>query len=366
MTDLSLIIVACNEWPHLYWTIQSIRDNIRDALDYEIIVVDNLSMQMTDERGQLTNAVEKVRGIDRVKLLHYPLSHPIGNMEFWETLDEFKRWATNYHHWTDGDDLRLSHWQAKNFALQHAQGRVVQFCDAHNLFGNTLDGEPTIPAMYRYYMEHCLGVGALSLPQRYMNGGKPQAYAMRYNHSRGLLHYRFCDAPKLDAPHPIPCMTSCHMMLDKTIIVDRLGGWPIELGIWGGGENFLNFALAVTGHDHTLFARGVVHHFAADHRGYSWNWLDFHRNRMVALYIVAGEEWLRNYVEDTIISEKVAPCNQPEVRETMNNVLQTCKAHHDLIRERSVMSIEQWVRRWLEQTDPCYIDWKVSERDKGA
>ena len=47
--DCSVIISACNERPHLLYTIQSLLEELRDYCKFEIIVVDNLSNDGTEE-----------------------------------------------------------------------------------------------------------------------------------------------------------------------------------------------------------------------------------------------------------------------------------------------------------------------------
>ena len=68
----------------------------------------------------------------------------------------------------------------------------------------------------------------------------------------------------------------------------KWGGWPKELGIYGGGEHFMNYTLSVLGHRKMIYPHGVLCHHG-EKRAYYWNYDDHIRNRILATYLFGGK-----------------------------------------------------------------------------
>jgi hypothetical protein len=184
--------------------------------------------------------------------------------------------------------------------------------------------------------------GTLHMPINYMleQPGKELIYKLLYNKEEGIAHYSFRRMINREI-HKVPCMSTCGMMVSREIIQQSLGMWPWELGIYGGGENFINFTLAVLGYDVNIWPHHPIHHYAYK-RGYSWNYDDWLRNRMIAIYLAGGEAWLKRFSD--------ASKGRPEVKEGMRlDVISKTKDHRDKIKAQQKYSLEEWAEKMLAE-----------------
>jgi hypothetical protein len=304
MADLSIIIPACKEWPTAPFTVRNIYEELRDRVDFEILYVDNSMLPEGEDDRAYGQMVGVQRGFKELKPLKY----------------------------TD----KLSHWQSKNLAVQNSTGRFLCFVDAHCVVSRD-----ALFNMYQYYKEHHERLnGTLHLPLTYhiMEYHK-LIYKLAGDVSKGEVHYSFSAYRHADEPYQVPCMSTCGMMMTRSLY-DFLGGWPTELGIYGGGENFLNFCLAVTGKTVNIMpGHPLCHH--GDKRGYSWNFDDHLRNKYIATYCFGGEDFLRLFMENS-------KGNPDAKRKIMQSVLDTCGEHREIIKKNQVHTIQDWWTRWRD------------------
>ena len=134
-------------------------------------------------------------------------------------------------------------------------------------------------------------------------------------------------------------MSTCGMMITKNLY-HELGGWPIELGIYGGGENFLNFSMAVLGKKVNIMVGDALHHHG-DKRGYSWNFDDHLRNKFIATYCFGGIDFVTLFAKNSRGDEK-------QKRNILDSVLKNkkCIEHRKLIKSKQVISIKDWWDSW--------------------
>jgi len=189
------------------------------------------------------------------------------------------------------------------------------------------------------------------LPIRYLleAPGRDLIYKARLSEKRGVLHYVFTRYDRYrrhEMPFPVPCMSTCGMMVDHELMTRVVSGWPEQLGIYGGGENFLNYTLALLGYNVMIFPHPAIEHYA-ERRGYHWNWLDYQRNRMIAVYLVGGHDWLDRFTE--------AICSDPRVnRNTMSRTRRQITTDVGLISRRAhykelqAAPIEEWLNQWRD------------------
>lgn len=310
MNKLTVISPYCNEYPQICFTICNLRCELEQSdIDWEIISISNTG---TD------------KGFERVKAIQTPM---IKALEY---------------------NDKLSHWNAKNYGVAHSTGDVLFFIDSHVILAKN-----ALVNAYKYYISHYEELhGTLHLPILYLGeiNGRELEYKMICNitdDKQGLdnnpkngphnLHYVFTRHKHISPSHRVSCMSTCGMLMSREIY-DKLGGWPTEMGIYGGGENFINFTLAMMGyHINVYSAPSVLHHFA-DKRGYSWNYNDWIRNRIIASYMCGGEEWARIYA----INAK----GRRNVLEGMwQDVVGKCKDQRVHIEKSIVMSPREWVRK---------------------
>ena len=307
MIELSVIIPYCNEFPQNIFTIQNIAQELQ-GLDFEILAVNNFCDEAAaQDREQDTG------------------------FEVMEASAKVNPWLKSLHY-----KDKLSHWQAKNYAVKHSSGRFLWFVDAHCIVARNAGRN-----MFKFYKKyHSLLNGTIHLPLTYkILESRKLIYKLVAEMDKGIVDYRFTSFSEQSyhSPFETPCMSTCGMMMTRDLY-DEIGGWPVELGIYGGGENFINFTMAVLGKSKHVFPRGCLFHHGAK-RGYNWNYNDYHRNRTIATYIFGGQDLAEQYIMNCKGDKKV-------LKTILESVLETCCEHRDLIKGKQVMSIFDWIGKW--------------------
>lgn len=311
MAELSIIIPFCNEYPQVLFTIQSIAQELRGRVDFEIIAINNYCDEVKKQGIEEDKGFEAVLASEKanpwLKVLHYK--------------------------------DKLSHWQAKNFGVQESSGKFLWFCDAHCMVSRD-----ALFKMFNYYRDvHKELNGSIHLPLTYkILESHKLIYKLVYNPEIGEVHYSFtgyrnCEGSIFNYHYQVPCMSTCGAMITRELY-DQLEGWPIELGIYGGGENFSNFTLAILGKSVNIFCGEPLFHHG-DKRGYSWNYNDYTKNRIIATYMFGGEALARKYA-------KHRKGNQVIINQILEDVLYKCKKHRELIKMQQKISIEDWLAKW--------------------
>lgn len=266
---LSVIIPFAQEHPQIAFTVQNIYCELRDKCDFEIIVIDNYCSEL---QYQLDAKNEKQDN---------------GSKYMSELANEQRPWL-KYLHYAE----KLSHWQAKNLGVHHSSGEFLWFVDSHCIVS-----PGALSGMFEHYRQYHKELnGTLHMPISYMleRPGLELIYKLIHDREHGVMHYTFTRYIESDHVYRVPCMSTCGMMMSRELY-DLLGGWPSELGIYGGGEHFINFTLATMGKTINIIPVKPLYHYAAP-RGYSWNYIDYHRNRCIATYMFGGEEWAYRYI----------------------------------------------------------------------
>lgn len=310
MAELSVIMPSVQEWPLPAFTCRAIYEELRDRVDFEFIYVDNWCEQ------------SKAQG-------HPERDRTLGYLE-----SMAKGWP-----WlkTMAYEEKLSHWNAKRVAVEASTGKFIWFVDAHVIISRD--------ALYKqfcYYRDHHEELnGVLHLPVTY--------HVMEYRRlmyklvdeldTSGYLGYSFTNyRPPSDGPtFQVPCMTTDGMMITRELY-DYIGGLPKSLGIWGGGENFINFTLAVLGKTVNIMVGDSLNHHG-DKRGYSYNFDDLFRNRCTAAYMYGGEELAVKYAAN----HKGRPSH---LKMLCLEVMDECYLQRKMIETRQVIEIREWVKKW--------------------
>ena len=306
---LSVIIPYAQEHPQIAFTVQSIFCELRDSCDFEIIVIDNhcpeLQRQLDEKHMQKDKGSEYMSGLASA-------NRP------WLKYVKFEK--------------KLSHWNAKNAGIAISEGDVLWFCDSHCIVS-----QGTVRKMYSYYREHWQELnGTLHLPISYMleQPGLELIYKLVLDKDRAIVHYSFTRYRHATEPYQVPCMSTCGMMMHRSIY-DELGGWPAEMGIYGGGGSFVNFTLAVQGRTVNIMTGLPLFHYAAP-RGYYWNYNDFHRNRTIASFMYGGQEFAKTY----IMNVKGKPLTLEKI---YTDVVLSTREQRDFLEQRQKISIEDWM-----------------------
>ncbi len=308
--ELSIIIPGINEFPQNFFTVQSLWSELRDEVDFEILYIDNYCPEFAKQGKQQDRGYERLKSIsERNKFLKV-----------------FKY------------EDKLSHWNAKNIGIKNASADILFFLDAHCIVSKN-----SLVNMFNFYKaNHEELNGTLHLPLSYMleRPGLDLIYKLVADIEKGVVHYSFTRYKEDTKPYKVPCMSTCGMMITKDLLVNEMGMWPSELGIYGGGENFINFTLAVLGKDINIFPTNPLFHYA-EKRAYHWNHSDYMRNRLIASYIHSGKD----FAKITVSNMRGNPTVKNQIFESIiyNESLRSQKK---LIEQQTKISISEFVDRW--------------------
>ena len=318
--NLSIIMPFCNEYPMVAFTVQSVLNEISSlGNNAELIVIDNFCEEVKKQKvGEefcpcCMSTFQKFRVKDRGgDFLQKQAKH----------LPQLK-----YLQYTE----KLSHWNAKNLGVKIATGDTLLFLDSH-----VVPSIGSIKEIFNYYTIYYKELnGTLHLPLAYLLDSLSNTliYKLDINPDKGYYHYKFSKYRQEDKPYEVACMSTCGMMISRELF-DLLGGWP-DLHIYGGGENFLNFCLAVLGKKKWIMPTGPLYHYA-DTRGYFYNYDSFVKNRMIATYLFAGEDSAHKFAKN---------CHgNPAILERLfiEAVKENTERRKDILGKQK-MSIEEWL-----------------------
>ena len=143
-------------------------------------------------------------------------------------------------------------------------------------------------------------------------------------------------------------MSTCGMLIRRDILVDKLMLWPTELGVYSGGEHYINFAMAVLGMSKFVFNSKPLQHYAAP-RGYALSWYDIYRNRAIATYLVGGDDLFYKFIHyhKFNLQGKVSPRSIIQIGKTIPSIpeLIDIRRHIEL---NTVVSIQDWAKGWKD------------------
>lgn len=250
MKDLSVIIPACNEHPQATFTLQSIWDQLeRTHYDWETIIVDNNS---TDDTG---------------------------------TYAEKKYWGKKGRHKVIRYDKRTSQWGAIDAALEVATGEVIFHFDAHVVISHGLfrrqmgafQKNPDIPVLYT--------------PVVWM--GDTPKHALYGYHLDNFHNNHWGDWSGRKGSDSEPFMVPISGMAGSAFRHDylkQINGWPKQLQVYGGGEQWVAFLAWMMGLSCWSHPRTYLYHYHAP-RGYRTGNEDQLFNKALVMYALGGEEW---------------------------------------------------------------------------
>lgn len=307
---VSVIVPFVREWPQVAFTIRSIHESLK-SISHEVLAIDNLTSTMQEDRGS-----KNVKGMAKE----------------WENSNN--PWL-KYYHYSD----KLSHWQCKNFGMSKASGDIYWFIDSHCIVPSS-----AAEAISYYSVNHKELNGSLHMPLTYhILEPRQLIYKAAVEVKKADYHYTFHTFNRSkylerEKVIEVPAMSTCGMMIHKEYM-RQLGGWPIELGIYGGGENFINFTMAVLGIKKWVWVGdSLCHH--GDKRGYAWNLHDQQRNRAIATYMFGGERLLTQWINNK------GKFSHNERRRAKQSILDKCHTQRAVIKATQVCEIEDWVNQW--------------------
>lgn len=290
------------------FTIQNIAEELRDRVDFEIIAVDNWCKEVEQQNRQPDRSHTIIASLSKdnpwLKVLRY--------------------------------NKKLSHWQAKNMGVRNSSGKFLWFVDAHCIISRD-----ALFRMFEYYKSNYEELdGTIHLPLTYhILEWHKLIYQLKTNRDKGEVHYSFRTYKNGKKPYEVPCMSTCGVMITRELL-DYLGGWPEGMGIYGGGENFINFTLAILGKKKWIMPGHPLRHHG-ERRGYHYNIDDYVRNRCLANYMFGGEKWAMRYVEGRKGSNRV-------LLGLFEQAVASGITQREDIETKQVISIEDWLASWGE------------------
>lgn len=308
--ELSIIMPGVNEYPQNAFTIQNLANELRGEVDFEILYIDNFCPEVVRQ--------------NRIQDKSYT---------FLETISKNNKFLRVFKY-----EKKLSHWNAKNIGIKNAKADILFFCDAHCVVAKN-----SLVNMFNFYKSnHAELNGTIHLPLSYLleRPGLELIYKLISDIPKGVVHYSFTRYRKEKETYAVPCMSTCGMMITKDMLVNDLGTWPSEFGIYGGGENFINFTLAVLGKSINIFPTMPLFHYA-EKRGYHWNSGDHMRNRLIASFVHSG----RDFAKKTVDNMRGSPAVKMQIFESVvyNTYL---KKHRELIKSKTQITIDEFVKKW--------------------
>lgn len=364
---LSVVIPFVGEFPQVMFTIQAVANNILcdPSIDFEILAVDNYC-----EEARLQAKHSAARALERI-VQSYRLAgegdgwvdqmipEEKGGREdpinMWKIREMIKPTYENRSgeavkasqkgwSWLKyiSVDSGLSHWEAKRIACEQATGDIFLFLDSH-----VIPTAMAIPKMFKTYTEEYpdmvdsvsyTHLGSLHLPVTYKILEWHWLIYKLVIESGHFYSYSFTPFRPADAPYEVPCMSTCGMMLSREIY-EKIGGWPAGMTMYGGGENFMNYTLAVCGYKKWIFPGGAVHHHA-DTRDYHYTGDGLIWNRMVAHYLFGGRKGLINF--------RSVSKGRPETLEDWSyQIVNKYQDHREKIRDIQKIEIAEWAKGWM-------------------
>lgn len=353
MKKLSIIIPFAGEYPQVLFTVQSIACSLKGKLDFEIIVVNNdcqeLRQQWTHARTKISNQFNQAEVItpEMVDNIVHPLSIMAGrNPNCLEGLERSgdalkvscesaggNKWL-KYLEFSD----RLSHWECKRLACQEATGDAFLFIDSHCVPSQGID------EMFNNYIPYS-DKAVFHMPLTYkILEWRRMAYKMVIQNA--FYGYTLTGHPSAEDCKPlvlkkVPVMSSCGLMISRKIY-DKIGGWPEGFGAYGGGENFMNYALAVIGIDKYLYNPVTLHHHG-EKRDYHSDYTTTLWNRLVAHFLFGGEQCAINLAIHSKGRRDV-------INALITDILKSdiYRVHRNIIKENTKIDLDEWVDGWID------------------
>jgi len=319
MSKLSVIIPYCNEYPMIMATIRSVHEELK-GIDHKIVAVDNYCEEVRAQGREPDSCHTHIKDGKEVE----------GHIQ---SMSRITPWLQYMRF-----DKMLSHWQAKKFAIDNTDSPFIMFVDAHCI--PSRDG---LSSMFRYYEEHYKELdGTTALPLSYhLIEDRRLIYKLVFDETSGQCEYTFTSMPKRsELVFQVPCMSSCGGLLTRDLY-NLTGGFP-QRSAYSGGEQFLNFTLAVLGKKVWIYNNGgVLHHHGAP-RGYSYNWHGYQVNRAAAALCFGGEKWLTLYLNRLDLKGVAQNVKDEIYKEAMLLAGEQRKT----IETKQIITIEEWAKQW--------------------
>ena len=346
MPELAIIVPYVNEMPQLVFTLRGIAEELRGE-DFEIVAVDNWCRFLEEnDKGVPVRVPDKghdrlIDATDKNRIYGLNLGGPPGvrvhrAVSHIEAMAKKHSWLRHVRY-----EDKLSHWNAKNVGVANSiNAKYYWFMDAH-----TMLSKGAVKAFHFYKKNWRELQGTLHLPWTYhILESQRLIYKMVVDDLAGVYHYSTLNLPpKIPSdPFEVPVMTTCGMMMHREYF-HLLGGWPKALGIYGGGENFVNYVSAILGLKKWVYPDATIYHMG-EKRGYNWYYDNYQLNRMIALYMIGGLDLVWRFLEKSVKG------HHRILRKEMMELAQNphLQMQRKTIMQNQQVCLSEWVAKWIE------------------
>jgi hypothetical protein len=188
-----------------------------------------------------------------------------------------------------------SAWQARRIGSERARGDYIFWCDSHVVvrgddLRRAVDWHLGWRGVLKFGLNYFLDHPARTL---YQYDWKPERFWGTWTRRRP------------DPPDYRIMLSGSHGLIDRSVY-EEIGGIHPALGIYGGGEPYLDFKVQMFGYEVRCSPAHQVYHIA-ERRGYSWDNDDLWRNFMISAYAIGGDEAL-----EPLYTHYIKRCNGVE------------------------------------------------------
>lgn len=340
MKQLSVIIPFAGEYPQVLFTIQATAQSLLcEGIDFEIIAVDNYCEELVTQhktaiKKASDNAAVSMKMMDFAKLVEksnqnlFPFYEANNNRSgaAIKAAERGNEWLKYIAY-----DEKLSHWQAKKLGVKNARSNTYLFLDGH-----TVPSGKGISGMLEAYDEY-RSKGTMHMPLTYKILEWHRLIYKLVIEGDYYYTYSFTGFRPEEKPYEVPCMSTCGMMISKEVY-EKVGGWPKGLGVYGGGENFMNYALAVTGMKKWIYPDCTLFHHG-EKRDYHFYYDDTLYNRLLSHYLFGGVILLDRFASNAKGDKRV-------IENMRTHIIDTHFEHRKHIKKNHVIDIDVWAERW--------------------
>ena len=275
----SIIIPHCNDYPHIWFTVQTMLEMLRHSffMNAEIIVVENGSS------GEDLRLVRRLMGAtdNNDKPRKTPLPGPP------------KMFARKYieipHQLHSKPAINLGAWAS--------EGEYLAFFDSHSGCSRDFFEVAT------KFMDDNPNVAILHSPIVW-SGFHPYRRGRQYKLHLKDRFWGGWRAEKLsDEPYPVAASGNTGMVMRRDAFM-RMKGFPSMLRQYGGGEPYIDLLAWMFGYEVYSHPDLLTYHFSlCRSRRYDRNWMTFFRNVCLAAYICGGEKYSKPLLDRAVESQ---------------------------------------------------------------
>lgn len=333
--DLTIIVPFADEMPSVLFTLQAINQNLQNSeIEFEVIAIDNYCNQLIEQMNTIIDIqanhlrhtpITREALIEAHKKIPPVYENPAGaSVE--ACAGKLNPWLKYIKY-----DNKLSHWNCKRIAVEQSTGKYILFLDAHTI--------PSNNAIENIFREYEKGYdGSMHMPLTYKILESRRLIYKLATENEYFYTYKFTTFKPHFEPYEVPCMSTCGMIISRDLLLS-IGNWPEGLGIYGGGENWINFTLSVIGKKKYIYPHSILFHHGYK-RSYHYEYLDFVRNRAIAHYLFGGQKLLKNFLS-------ITKGNQEVLMGLYDGIIFENQIQRELIKKQQTISIEEWARKWM-------------------